>query len=65
MLVKALDDVGLNPDGTFKEGFTAATGAMSSDNFKIGLLMLLKQAMSLNMLVYRMQLGKSQGVTNL
>ena len=42
MLVKALDEVGFNPDGTFKEGFTAATGAMSSENFKIGLLMLLK-----------------------
>lgn len=64
MLCKALDDVGMNPNGTLKEGYTAPSGAMSSDNLKIGLLMLLKQAILLNIFVFRTQLLRAPGVTN-
>ena len=53
MLVKALDDVGMNPDGTLKEGFTAPTGTMTSGHLELGLQMLLKQAMALNILAFR------------
>ena len=64
MLCKALDDVGMNPNGTLKEGYTAPSGAMSSDNLKIGLLMLLKQVMTLNIFVFRAQLLRAPGITN-
>lgn len=64
MLCQALDDVGFKPDGQLKEGYAASTGVMTSDNLKLGLLMLLQQAAALHMFVFRTHLFKLVGVKN-
>ena len=41
MIVKALDEIGLRPDGPLKEGFEHPTGVITGDSFKEGMLLLL------------------------
>jgi len=53
MLEEALEEVGLMPDGTLKPGITAQASLLSGRSFQTGVLMLLKQALSLVMLVYQ------------
>ena len=52
MIEKALDEVGLQPDGTLKEGMEAQTGIITGDHFKVGMLALLKYIASLMLLVF-------------
>ena len=51
MILKALDEIGLKPDGTLKEGFENPSGVITGDSFKEGMLHLLKSVNSLSMMV--------------
>lgn len=64
MCIEALDEVGLKPDGTLKEGMEAQTGIISGKGFQNGVLRLLKQAMTLLMCVFDKQLKRAQGVSS-
>ena len=64
MLEVALDEVGLKPDGTLKEGYEAQTGIMTDQNFRVGVLMLLKTVNHLVQLMSFTQLKSMHGVTD-
>ena len=64
MIEHSLDEVGLKPDGTLKEGLEALTGIISGKGFEIGVFRLLQQAMTLLMLVFQTQLKRAQGVSS-
>ena len=42
MFRESLNDVGMKPDLSWKEGFEAPTGTLTDKGFKTGILMLLK-----------------------